>query len=243
MNCLAEWNHDPGCACLRTSLGCSLQTVGTLWAELYRGWPASAMWDDTGFYEHPMLGLHIDAPASSSLPDSLLPTPSASLPNDAETAETWLDRWEKHAGKTTGATRAGMPLGIAVQLLPTPTTSDAKGSRRATARTDEWTSNTGTTLLDAARLMPTPTSRDWKGRNQRNDDTCLPGAMALLPTPSAADSIRGADWSRVEREASGGDDLLTTIARLTSGHMRQRSSDGNTSSADEPPSPSMPTAG
>ena len=36
-------------------------------------------------------------------------------------------------------------------------------------------------------LLPTPTTRDHKGRNQRNDATCLPGAVALLPTPNARD--------------------------------------------------------
>lgn len=37
----------------------------------------------------------------------------------------------------------------------------------------------------SSRDLPTPTSRDWKGQNQRNDDTCLPGAVMLLPTPMA----------------------------------------------------------
>lgn len=41
------------------------------------------------------------------------------------------------------------------RLLPTPVASDAHGSRRATARTDDWSSNEGTTLLDAMRLHPT----------------------------------------------------------------------------------------
>jgi hypothetical protein len=27
------------------------------------------------------------------------------------------------------------------------------------------------------KLLPTPTSRDHKGRNQRDDDTCLHGAI------------------------------------------------------------------
>lgn len=34
-------------------------------------------------------------------------------------------------------------------------------------------------------LLPTPTARDHKGRNQRSDSTCLPGAVDLLPTPTA----------------------------------------------------------
>jgi hypothetical protein len=35
------------------------------------------------------------------------------------------------------------------KIWPTTTASDALGSRRSTAATDEWTSNPGTTLLDA----------------------------------------------------------------------------------------------
>ena len=41
------------------------------------------------------------------------------------------------------------------RLLPTPVASDAHGSRRDTARTEEWTSNPGTSLLDALRMIPT----------------------------------------------------------------------------------------
>ena len=55
----------------------------------------------------------------------------------------------------------GVPLGIAVQLLPTPTTRDHKGRNQ----------------------------RDDKGRNQRDDTSCLTGA--LLPTPSVADALGG----------------------------------------------------
>jgi DNA (cytosine-5)-methyltransferase 1 len=38
-------------------------------------------------------------------------------------------------------------------------------------------------------LLPTPTGRDGKGRNQRDDDTCLTGA--LLPTPACNDMGEG----------------------------------------------------
>ncbi len=32
-------------------------------------------------------------------------------------------------------------------------------------------------LRTAVHLLPTPTTRDHKGRNQRDDDSCLPGAV------------------------------------------------------------------
>jgi hypothetical protein len=65
------------------------------------------------------------------------------------------------------------------------------------------------------------------------------GDVRLLPTPSAADGARGPDYARMNREQSGGDDLLTTIARLSGDRMRPPSDDGNTSSDDPPPPPSI----
>lgn len=45
----------------------------------------------------------------------------------------------------------------------------------------------------ACSLLPTPTARDHKGRNQRDDATCLPGAVATLPTGDRATA-----WGRYE---------------------------------------------
>ncbi|MFI7678544.1 DNA cytosine methyltransferase [Actinophytocola sp. NPDC049390] len=45
-------------------------------------------------------------------------------------------------------------------------------------------------------LLPTPTARDWKGRNQRDDETCLPGAVfPLLPTPTVG-NVTGGNLTR-----------------------------------------------
>jgi hypothetical protein len=44
---------------------------------------------------------------------------------------------------------------------------------------------TVTDLRMVVELLPTPTAPDHKGQNQCNDATCLPGAIALLPTPRA----------------------------------------------------------
>src|SRR5262249_58405486 len=69
--------------------------------------------------------------------------------------------------------------GEANRLLPTPVVTDSYGSRRSTARTDEWISNPGTSLTDAiwetqgretdtrGNLLPTPSSRDRKGKSPR----------------------------------------------------------------------------
>ena len=56
----------------------------------------------------------------------------------------------------------------------------------------------------SGRLLPTPTTRDHKGRNQRNDDTCLQGAIdrtplgQLLPTPTAGNFNESEDLDRWE---------------------------------------------
>ena len=69
--------------------------------------------------------------------------------------------------------------GVAKSLFPTPRGSDGeKGGPNQRG-------SSGDLMLPSAVLLPTPTSRDHKGRNQRNDDTCLPGA--LLPTPTRTD--------------------------------------------------------
>ncbi len=77
---------------------------------------------------------------------SLLPTPQASDGSggrfDRSAAENgWKRPSGAHATKT---------LSTAARLLPTPTSKDRDSSRRSTARTEEWTSNPGTTLTDAA---------------------------------------------------------------------------------------------
>jgi DNA (cytosine-5)-methyltransferase 1 len=59
-----------------------------------------------------------------------------------------------------------------------------------------------------ASLLPTPTSRDHKGRNQRDDATCLTGA--LLPTPRATDGTNGGPNQR----GSSGDLMLPSAVHL-----------------------------
>lgn len=89
--------------------------------------------------------------------DRLLPTPVATSPDRGSD----LNRRNRPAS-------GGDDLYTSLdRLLPTPVSSDAKGSRRETARTDEWTSKTGTTLTDAALLLPTPTKVMGDGGNIR----------------------------------------------------------------------------
>lgn len=87
---------------------------------------------------------------------------------------------------TPRATRGGSGTET-VQMFPTPRASDgAKGSPNQHGRNMEAQHPT------LCNLLPTPTTRDHKGRNQRDDETCLPGAVEkLLPTPVVTDA-RGA---------------------------------------------------
>lgn len=91
----------------------------------------------------------------STLRGALLPTPAA---RDGK-------------GANPNERDGGPDLPGAVKLLPTPVVTDAFGSRRATARTDEWESNEGTTLTDAL----------WQVQG-RTEDT----RGGLLPTPTVA---------------------------------------------------------
>ena len=81
--------------------------------------------------------------------------------------------------------------GSSSSLLPTPTTLEIE--RRGSDRSDELL------LAGQVKNLPTPTSRDHKGRNQRNDASCLPGA--LLPTPDVVNG-RNATANRSNPDSS-----------------------------------------
>ena len=80
--------------------------------------------------------------------------------------------------------------------------------RSRTVRLTQSYTPTKPLQINLPLLLPTPTTRDGKGPNQRQDDTCLHGA--LLPTPAASDGARGPDYQRRNREGCGTDDLVTT---------------------------------
>lgn len=126
-------------------------------------------------------------------------------------------------------------------MLPTPAARDGKGpdlpSRQGGASLP--------TVVD--QMLPTPrATRGGSGTEtmyalggERSDEDRPQGEVKLLPTPNAADSVRGPDYARMEREGSGGDDLVTSVTRTTTGRLRtgqpsgQQSSDGSPSSDEE----------
>jgi hypothetical protein len=104
------------------------------------------------------------------------------------------------------------------RLLPTPVVTDSYGSRRSTARTDEWTSNEGTSLTDAiwesqgretdtkGNLLPTPSARDRKGKSAREPHRSDNGKLR---------SDRERPLSDIEELLPADDQLLPT-PRVTS---------------------------
>lgn len=131
----------------------------------WRTWPAIGLWGSTSYSgAWPRSGMTCGGrayelrtsahPTAGNESSSLLPTPV-----------------------TEPATGNGHArnLGRETQLLPTPRTSDTNGAGSH--------GTGGPDLRTVVDLLPTPTARDHKGANQRQDDTCLHGA--LLPTPTA----------------------------------------------------------
>ena len=106
----------------------------------------------------------------------LLLTPVVNDMGNGKTPDDWdgwtADMQDRH-GNGNGH---GKSLAIEAQrLLPTPRATDGtKGGPNQRG-------SSGDLMLPSAvqpvNLLPTPTRRDHKGRNQRNDDTCLPGAV------------------------------------------------------------------
>lgn len=93
-------------------------------------WPRSGLIESDGAqYELPMLVHRTAGKGSSSSESKLLPTPSATLGNDSEGTETWLARQAAMKVKYRN-NGLGMPLAIAVKLLPTPTDDDANNVTR-----------------------------------------------------------------------------------------------------------------
>lgn len=97
-----------------------------------------------------------------------LPTPSACVANDGERPETWLARRERVKAKGINGNGMGMPLAIAAQLLPNPTTNDSK----------------------KASLPPSQHDRDGLAGAMLRDDSIPTGAATYL-NPSFVEEMMG----------------------------------------------------
>ena len=145
-----------------------------------------------------------------------------------------LKRWDMESGPPICALRASVRRTSASVSTgwPSPTLPDGKGSRRATARTEEWASNPGTTPTDAAWFAAgwvTPSARDWKdtpgmsttGTNPdgstrtRLDQLPRLAAIAGWPTAKHSDGtkgIRSYEGAMKEAARKGANDLNTAAA-------------------------------
>lgn len=171
------------------------------------------------------------------LPARMLPTPTASNPNDGESLASWEERRQKNLAKKINGNGQGMPLGIAVKLLPTPRASD--GPKGAPNQRD---SAGNYTHLPAAvvHLLPTPIAGDSKNTGNLKQDgtpygnrprpTLTDAVRHLLPTPTASDGKGGAGHAP---SSTGAMNLRTLVTHLPNGgeSTRRQSTAGSPSSA------------
>mgnify|MGYP000090037776 CR=1 FL=1 len=105
---------------------------------------------------------------------TLLPTPTAANPNDGEDLDGWLARRERVKESSDAGNGFGMPLSIAVRLLPTPRTSDTNGPgvhgtggldlRTAVSTLTNWGPYEPAIRRWEALTRPAPSPVDERGR-------------------------------------------------------------------------------
>jgi DNA (cytosine-5)-methyltransferase 1 len=144
----------------------------------------------------------------------LFPTPTAISPNDGEDTTHWLARQARHRARRVNGNGMGIPLSIAVRLLPTPTAGDSHSSAIQTVRNSGRPIPAGsTTLTDSVRMLPTPIASDARTctrRTQRGGPS-LSDMTRLLPSPRATDGTKG---SPAQRGSKGDLMLPSAIIRL-----------------------------
>lgn len=152
-------------------------------------WPtAGSMVDGRVYAETP-----VPCGAPPQRPPALLPTPTAGNFNDAEDIENWKAR-RAAAAERHGNNGFGVPLNMAVRLLPTPVASEWKGTRSSpdarAARIANGQDTGGLDLSTVAKLLPTPRATDGAkgGPNQR-------GSKGDLALPAAVIGERFADYA------------------------------------------------
>ena len=94
-------------------------------------------------------------------------------------------------GKRPSGQQGTLNLAGAIQLLTGGSTTSPAQAAKHGSTPDIHANGFGSNLWDIPHLLPTPTGRDHKGRNQRNDETCLPGAVLALPSLDGSESSTG----------------------------------------------------
>jgi len=142
--------YDPDTLCWRMSQG----TLAWEPPQSLEILPASGMTQNGQLYERPTFRHHINANDGFVS----LPTP---------TARDRVKRGKKYA-------HISRPMHLSEAFLPTPRAQNGEArNMNIWKRPLDQPQN----LENALALLPTPTARDWKGANQRNDTTCLHGAV------------------------------------------------------------------
>lgn len=205
----AWWDHDSSCWRM-------LQ--GTLLSDSTPYSPTLPKW---GCLRNGELSeLPMSAPRTDGSGSSLLPTPRSQM-GEGRNSQAWL----RPADQPQNLENA-----IATILLPTPTSEKVNAESQWLGQRDSGSKQQLNLATAVTHLLPTPTARDHKGPNQRNDATCLHGA--LLPTLTARLGAAGPDY----RERPNGPDLQAAVRALTGDDSDQPSDAGNVF-WDEPPLP------
>jgi hypothetical protein len=102
----------------------------------------------------------------------LLPTPTASNPNDGESLQSWEDRRQRNLAKGINGNGQGTPLGVAVRLLPTP---------RATDGTNGGPNQRGSSgdLMPPSAVQPGALTHPPSAVGSTSSDDLLPGQLSL----------------------------------------------------------------
>jgi hypothetical protein len=158
---------------LRTAVTGSSPLLGT---------PTARDWKDTG----DMTNVPTNGLLGRQVRElKMLPTPNASMANYEEEPETWEPR-RAAAAERHGNNGIGMPLPIALKLLPTPTAGDVKQARNKTltGRRDGSQHHSGTTLTDVAY--------EWSGASTSPPSGAGSASTGLRLSPSFVEWMMGA---------------------------------------------------
>jgi len=169
-----------------------------LWELFSEIWPTSGMMRNGVVYELPMQELHITGSESLSSPIQVLGTPTTATSGRSS---------EFRKGSNPNPVEFVEDL-IALDLLPTVTTQDAKNN----AGESQFERNT-LPLNAEVMLLPTVQVDDAKntGHNQERRAT-LASEVWLLPTPDAYAAVRGGSSTPEYKKARGS---MVTLSEQT----------------------------
>ena len=177
---LGRW--DPDTSSWKTSQLCLLGGLETF----SEPWPRSGTMQNGIAYRLPPL-----VPLTGATGSLSWPTPSAGQHNYSEDPDNWLARRERLKAKGINGNGAGMPLGIAVKLWPTPLSRDYRSesctpevaAKRAAHPRGKSLSWAVTYPEGEVARFPTPSATDHKGSSkpgQRRGQLTDP-AMGAIP--------------------------------------------------------------